>query len=703
MQQRLCDFMTIVTSAVDEHRVVFDSDELRAIEAFLALPQPAQQLYVCLHGRLLRWLRCSELQQQLPLRCGLDEALRELVRAGLAEIEDHGESRTRAPASSGDAEAAMLRETLQRFRVPELRELLRACGVPVPTTTAACKAALITGALAHGRRQRVFGRGADGLRSGTDLLLRRAWQRLGECVRLCAVPYGLFQRCAHLFALCESRADEDRSRARSTLFLVRSERIRYPDYTIWRTVPLFASREAYLAYDAALQAEARLASAAHRCNDVDAALNECDAAARWLVQHGVLTIPLPPALALALAQLQPPDDHDDAWHRLRDALARRPVPAAPASFLTRFTAAHVYVGLVAAGVGLLERVHRYATATAWLCALLAQTDHATDARGRWWDRLTCNLLRHLGRRDDAAAACAAALGDPHVRSGHRASIRRRAARLATGDGDGDGTALRGPPVAVVQLGELPALPLRAAGPTRVIVRAGDGVACSVEQYALLHFARDGWRGVHCESRLATTLFGLLMWDVLFAAVPDVFRTPYQVAPLDLSTDAFFASRADAIGARLRSLAACTDPRGLLLAARDAHDGHLCVGIHWDLLGASEAGVRRAAARPAWPDPDGATPRSADRDALGDVADCLGARLLAGICEALARDYRHFAGGFPDLLLWRPACPPSSPAACRFVEVKSRHDRLSDKQSVWLRLLAELGADVAMCLIRQIAS
>ncbi len=35
------------------------------------------------------------------------------------------------------------------------------------------------------------------------------------------------------------------------------------------------------------------------------------------------------------------------------------------------------------------------------------------------------------------------------------------------------------------------------------------------------------------------LFGLLMWDCLFADVPDTLRTQFQLAPLDLSTSHFY--------------------------------------------------------------------------------------------------------------------------------------------------------------------
>ncbi len=97
----------------------------------------------------------------------------------------------------------------------------------------------------------------------------------------------------------------------------------------------------------------------------------------------------------------------------------------------------------------------------------------------------------------------------------------------------------------------------------------DDEQCSVEELALQYYASEeggGWRGVHRQALLVAgharllafawqspfrgflasiysclrcmcseggiwaTLFGLLMWDVLFMHVPDVFRTPFQVRP-----------------------------------------------------------------------------------------------------------------------------------------------------------------------------
>lgn len=79
---------------------------------------------------------------------------------------------------------------------------------------------------------------------------------------------------------------------------------------------------------------------------------------------------------------------------------------------------------------------------------------------------------------------------------------------------------------------------------------------TVEELSLEHFAlreNGGWAGVHCESGVWSTLFAVLLWDVLFAPLPDVFRSPFQGAPLDLGTDAFAPARAELLQQALTRL------------------------------------------------------------------------------------------------------------------------------------------------------
>lgn len=58
----------------------------------------------------------------------------------------------------------------------------------------------------------------------------------------------------------------------------------------------------------------------------------------------------------------------------------------------------------------------------------------------------------------------------------------------------------------------------------------DGDLCGVEQLALQYYAGDGgnWQGIHSESGIWMTIFGLLMWDIIFSDVPNVFRSKFQV-------------------------------------------------------------------------------------------------------------------------------------------------------------------------------
>ena len=80
----------------------------------------------------------------------------------------------------------------------------------------------------------------------------------------------------------------------------------------------------------------------------------------------------------------------------------------------------------------------------------------------------------------------------------------------------------------------------------------------------------------------TTLFGLLFWDVLFAATPGAFETPYQLAPLDLAEDTFYYSRQDLADARLAEVEAGAGTE-ILERTYDANLGRMCVGVRWDLF------------------------------------------------------------------------------------------------------------------------
>lgn len=88
---------------------------------------------------------------------------------------------------------------------------------------------------------------------------------------------------------------------------------------------------------------------------------------------------------------------------------------------------------------------------------------------------------------------------------------------------------------------------------------------------------------HCETRILTTIFGLLFWDIIFADVPGAFETRYQTAPLDLLYDSFYRARKKIIDKRLQEL---KDGKGREILQK--HDETyrdkmvVCVGVSWDL-------------------------------------------------------------------------------------------------------------------------
>jgi Fanconi-associated nuclease 1 len=221
----------------------------------------------------------------------------------------------------------------------------------------------------------------------------------------------------------------------------------------------------------------------------------------------------------------------------------------------------------------------------------------------------------------------------------------------------------------------------------------DDEPCSVEDLCLQYYALDSvemkdevtnlvqdgglWSGSHCEGSFIRMLFGLLMWDVLFdSTVPNVFYNPFQDAPLDLYTDFFYQSRQSKIDSLLEKI---TQMNTLQVAQfldqqYKAHMHIQCRGVSWDNWSLLE---------------------------LTKIACGLGGKALSVICAALVKDYRHWSGGLPDLLLWKPrdratADDPTT-YMVKLVEVKGPRDRLSAMQIAWLHLLSTHCA-VELCFV-----
>jgi len=209
----------------------------------------------------------------------------------------------------------------------------------------------------------------------------------------------------------------------------------------------------------------------------------------------------------------------------------------------------------------------------------------------------------------------------------------------------------------------------------------DDELCSVEELALQYYAgmagegESGWVGLHTESRVWTSMWGLLFWDILFSLtpgasrVPHVFQTPFQTCPLDLDTEAFWQARQPILRGRLREIqrAGQGDLRCMVGEAWESHHGEQCRGVHWEHCG---------------------------REQLEAIAECVGGPGLSHICRLLAEDYCHWHRGMPDLVLWR------DDGRARLVEVKGPRDTLSDAQKEWLRELHDAGVDAEVLQVQE---
>ncbi|MGF6753728.1 VRR-NUC domain-containing protein [Paraburkholderia sp. GAS42] len=155
---------------------------------------------------------------------------------------------------------------------------------------------------------------------------------------------------------------------------------------------------------------------------------------------------------------------------------------------------------------------------------------------------------------------------------------------------------------------------------------------------------------YVENGLINSLFGLLCWDAIFAAIPGAFFHPFQRGPADLHAADFQSRRAalfDACFAQLDNAAY----RSTILRHFETKFGVQSPFVFWGLL----------------------TP-----ELLTLALDCLPALHLKRWFERLLVDIRSNRSGLPDLIRFWPA-----EQRYELIEVKGPGDRLQDNQIRWL--------------------
>ncbi|KAI4344868.1 hypothetical protein L6164_012055 [Bauhinia variegata] len=452
--------------------------------------------------------------------------------------------------------------------------------------------------------------------------------RTGSCVRISLKAESLIWRAERLFFL---NGEQDLS----AFLLVDIGKIKYPAYNCIISEPIFSNRSDLLFYEEAIEL-AQTMDEALDINNTELALR-CIKIAESYVSN---TLPIQCSATESVAV-----------------------------FRCLFSASWVYSKVVTLGISFLEQERRYNDAINLLKKLL-NFFTCDIRRGYWTLRLSIDL-EHLGYIDQSLQVAENGLLDPWVRAGSRMGLQRRVLRLGRPP-----RRWKAPNFSKSILRKIPEVyvqgrPLNSELGAKSRFYNEEGEQCGVEQLALHYYSGEGggWHGVHTESGIWLTIFGLLMWDIIFADMPNVFYTRFQDAPLDLGTSSFYTARKSSIESHLQQIHGGMAEE-ILIKSWETHIGTACRGVNWDCHSLDE---------------------------LRAAVTCVGGSCLAALCRLLSHDYRSWSSGMPDLLLWRFHGKYSGEA--KLVEVKGPRDRLSEQQRAWLLMLMDCGFVIEVCKIK----
>lgn len=316
-----------------------------------------------------------------------------------------------------------------------------------------------------------------------------------------------------------------------------------------------------------------------------------------------------------------------------------------------FTKASILTRMMDKIYRIFFKMKDYTSCVDLLSDLINQRTYCLQKRGKWYDELA-KILELYVDKDRASLVCKQALSDTFVMTQYRASIIKRLTRLCKKKSS--------LPCALWNLKDKNAIRLRIikakyleSDSNRVQILGKNYTPLCVEDFALDYYADFGWKGVHSESSIIFTLFGILFWDIIFDdSIPGVFNSPFQSGPLDLKTGYFYEGRKDKIDKRIKEIAAGFGSKIVeIVSGRELERNTHCVGVNW---------------------------KNYTTEELILFVECIGEKPLSLICTALAKYYWAYQGGVPDLFLYKAATKE-----CMFVEVKSEKDRLSSSQIEWM--------------------
>ncbi|KAG0617281.1 hypothetical protein M758_5G178400 [Ceratodon purpureus] len=657
------NFLCLLQTVLERDSHLFNSDEQVFLCSFQLLSGDAQRLFIHLYQRKGPWFRVKNLNYSDV--ADVESSFQELIAARFMI----------AAEAVADGSATEFREIVEVLNVFDLRQLVSSAQLKDRKEVAGARKEELVDWVTSGVlvKDQVSALGSC---SGT-VVKEMVLDLVGSCIRVSDDASFLLWRSQRLFFL---NGDQDLS----SFLLVDMGRVKYPEYKCNRKLPVFATREALLEYEKALEVAQAM--------DMALEVNDMTAVMAFLTR------------ARTFLRI---DQNEGSKEPRRDGCP---------SFFYRFTAARVYATVCTLGVSILEREHRYGEAIELLKELLS-TCIRSGRRGYWTVRLSMDL-DHLGRKEESLQVAEKGVTDPLIRGGDLVALQRRVVRLSKPP-----RRWKKPPYAEAlnlkfEEVQIRGRPLNCTIGMKSRFYGFDEQQCGVEELALQYYASEeggGWEGMHSEGGVWMMLFGLLMWEVLFADVPDVFQTPFQTAPLDLDSHSFFIARRDIIEARLEEI---RQGQAVVLLAEcwSKHYGTYCRGVNWEKY---------------------------SLDTLQIIAACVGGSGLSALCRLLTQDHAGYSAGMPDLLLWRTYREPSllrrsssdinclrcdcgqemdslEPAKsagpveaegivnvtkgcvlrgeAKLVEVKGPRDRLSEQQRAWIASLLSAGLAVQVCKV-----
>ncbi|CAM0912991.1 unnamed protein product [Alopecurus aequalis] len=508
-----------------------------------------------------------------------------------------------------------MKEILDLLSVPEMKEMLK----ELPKDKKNCT-----------RRHELLSTLLAIYSNGTCITLpKRILKWTGTCVRTSNMADELLWRVQRLFFL---NGDQDLS----SFLLVDLGLVKFPDYTCSISHPIFQERNDLLEYEEAIRV------AQFMDESIDDENMEMVSRCADLSENRLCTM------------LKEEDSH---------LTESRP------SFYSCFSSTWVYSKILTLGVSVYERERRYADAIRTLKILLSKVSSGRR-RGYWTLRL-CVDLEHMARPNESLSIAEGGVIDPWVRAGSKIALQMRVLRLGKPPRRWKVPSYADSLRRSIKEVNIEGRPLNCEIGAKNVFYGYDGERCGVEQLALQYYADEGggWQGTHSEGGIWMTIFGLLMWDVIFSEVCDVFQSKFQTAPLDFGTDDFYNSRKDLIESQLKRIQDGMAEE-MLISSWELHQGTSCQGVNWDRH--SMADVRA-------------------------VVACVGGHRLALLLRHLALDYRSWSSGMPDLLLWR-FLDERGGAEAKLVEVKGPKDQLSEQQRAWIFALVDFGFDVEVCKV-----